>query len=144
MVLSIGIFFSLMAAGLSSSMPGALHDGLVAGGVSNADATAAAHVTPVGTLFAAFLGANPIKQLLHDVDPSSQVPAAVSGNTFFPQVISHPFMHGIAVVFTASILLTLVAAAASLMRGGRFVHESAAEGLAAEAAEITPTLQKSR
>jgi MFS family permease len=125
-VLSIGIFFSLMAAGLA--------------------ATVAAHIPPVGTLFAAVLGTNPIKQLLGEVAPAAPVPAAVSGNEFFPQVISSPFMHGIGVVFTASILMTLVAAAASSMRGGKFVHgeHAATDALVAEAEELAPTLENSR
>jgi MFS family permease len=146
MVLSIGIFFSLMAAGLASSLPHTLHDGLVAHGVSNADATVAANLPPVGTLFAAFLGANPIKQLLGQVDPGAPVPAAVAGNDFFPRIISAPFMHGITVVFSASILMILVAAGFSMLRGGKFVHSDHpnADALVAEAEEVTPTLESSR
>jgi len=145
MVLSIGIFFSLMAAGLASSMPSALHDGLVANGVSPADATTAANLPPIGTLFAAFLGTNPIKQLLEQVDPAASVPPAVANNTFFPHIISAPFMHGITVVFSASILMIVVAAFASLLRGGKFVHKDQRDpsGLVAEGEELAPTLEPS-
>ena len=64
MVLSIGIFFSLMIVGLSARLPQTLHDGLVAHGVSGADAARIAALPPVATLFAAFLGYNPMQTLL--------------------------------------------------------------------------------
>jgi hypothetical protein len=80
---------------------------------------------PVGSLFAAFLGYNPIKtlmppQVLH------ALPAArahyLTGKTFFPQLISGPFINGLRIVFTASLVMSLIAAAASWMRGGKYVH----------------------
>ena len=64
MVLSIGVFFSLMVLGLASALPHSLYTGLTANGVPSADATRLSHLPPVGTLFAAFLGYNPIKTLL--------------------------------------------------------------------------------
>jgi MFS family permease len=62
-VLSVGIFFSLMIAGLATSLPHAMASGLEAHGVAAADATRIAHTPPVSVLFAAFLGYNPIQQL---------------------------------------------------------------------------------
>jgi EmrB/QacA subfamily drug resistance transporter len=64
MVLSIGVFFSLMIAGLSQNLPSVLEQGLAAHGVPAADAGAWPGLPPVGVLFAAFLGYNPIQQLL--------------------------------------------------------------------------------
>src|SRR6202044_173475 len=64
MVLSIGIFFSLIILGLSSSLPGPLYAGLPAQGVSPADATRLAHLPPTAVMFAALLGYNPIQMLL--------------------------------------------------------------------------------
>ena len=66
-VLSIGIFFTLMILGLSATLPTTLYHGLVAHGVPSATANRAAHLPPVSTLFAAFLGYNPIQ---HIVGPS--------------------------------------------------------------------------
>ncbi|MHB8457905.1 MAG: MFS transporter, partial [Acidimicrobiales bacterium] len=63
-VLSIGIFFTLMILGLASSLPGALFHGLTGQGVSTSVATSVSHLPPVGSLFAAFLGYNPMAQLL--------------------------------------------------------------------------------
>src|SRR2546425_9319731 len=56
MVLSIGLFFSLMIAGLAASLPSTMYAGLTANGVPAATATQISHLPPVGSLFAAFLG----------------------------------------------------------------------------------------
>src|SRR6201985_948533 len=63
-VLSIGIFFSLMVAGLSSKLPAAMYGGLTAQGVPAATAAPISHLPPIGVLFASFLGYNPMQQLL--------------------------------------------------------------------------------
>ncbi|SFE61022.1 Predicted arabinose efflux permease, MFS family [Actinacidiphila alni] len=120
MVLSIGVFFSLMVAGLARSLPDTLSSGLVAQGVPAANAHDIAHLPPVGTLFAAFLGYNPIQQLLGP-DLLGKLPAAnqhtLTGREFFPHLISGPFHDGLVVVFALAIVMSLVAAAASLIRG---------------------------
>jgi MFS family permease len=119
-VLSIGVFFSLMVAGLSSSLPSTLSSGLIAQGVPAASAQAVASLPPVGTLFAAFLGYNPIQQLLGPT-VLSHLPAANAANLtnqqFFPSLITAPFHDGLTVVFVLAIALGLVAAAASLVKG---------------------------
>ena len=60
MVLSIGIFFTLIILGLSSSLPHTLYQGLVTQGVPGRAATRISHLPAVGSLFASFLGYNPI------------------------------------------------------------------------------------
>ncbi|MCU1451602.1 MAG: putative transrane efflux pump (multidrug resistance related protein) [Acidimicrobiales bacterium] len=126
MVLSIGLFFSLMIAGLAASLPHTLSTGLVAQGVPAPAATHVAGLPPVGTLFAAFLGYNPIHTLLgpHVLGglPASHA-QYLTGKTFFPQLISSPFRHGLRIAFSAAIVMSLVAAAASWKRGGRYVHD---------------------
>jgi MFS family permease len=122
-VLSIGVFFTLMILGLASSLPSALSSGLQAHGVPAATATHVAHLPPVSVLFAAFLGYNPIQHLigphaLAAVSASSQ--AALTGRTFFPHLISAPFRSGLHAAFTFAIVACVIAAAASLMRGGRY------------------------
>jgi MFS family permease len=146
MVLSIGVFFSLMAAGLASRLPAAMQSGLIAGGVAPQDAAVASHTSPVGTLFAAFLGANPVRTVLEQVDPTHPVPAAVTDTKFFPHLISAPFEHGLAVVFIASIAMTAIAAVASWMRGGKFVHgeHATADALIAESEEVTGVVGSNR
>ncbi|MFL6222633.1 MAG: MFS transporter [Actinomycetes bacterium] len=125
-VLSIGLFFSLMIAGLAARLPTTLYDGLTANGVSPASAERIAHLPPVGSLFAAFLGYNPIRTLLGPAALEQLSPAQVAnltGTSFFPRLIAEPFQHGLAIVFLAALVMSLVAAAASWLRGGRYVHE---------------------
>jgi MFS family permease len=124
LVLSIGIFFSLMILGLASSLPGTLDHGLVAQGVPRADAARISHLPPVGLLFASFLGYNPMKELLGPVLPhlSHTHAAYLTGRTFFPRLMSQPFSDGLHEAFDFAIAACLIAAAASWMRGGKYVH----------------------
>jgi len=124
MLLSIGVFFSLMIAGLASTLPSVMRARLAVQGVSRTVAAHAASLPPVGSLFAAFLGFNPMKTLLGssiNTLPVSRV-ATITGTRFFPQLISDPFIHGLRIAFTASLIMCLIAAAASWMRGGKYVH----------------------
>jgi MFS family permease len=119
-VLSIGIFFTLMIVGLSASLPASLYHGLVSHGVSPAAATTASHLPPVSTLFAAFLGYNPVQQLL-GAHVLSQVPHAqqtvLAGRGFFPSIITAPFRSGLHAALDFAIVASLLAAAASWTRG---------------------------
>jgi MFS family permease len=143
-VLSVGIFFSLMIAGLSSSLPHTLATGLHAHGVALHDAVRISHTPPVAVLFAAFLGYNPIQHLAGPhvlATLSAHSHAIVTGRSFFPQLISGPFRSGLHAAFAFAIVACLIAAAASLMRGGIYHHDDSASdppagGRAAEA-ELT-------
>jgi MFS family permease len=124
-VLSIGIFFTLMIIGLASSLPAAATSGLEAHGLSAEVAQRVAHAPPISILFAAFLGYNPIQQLvgsqaLGSVGAHAQ--AILTGRTFFPHLISAPFHDGLDTAFIFAIVTCLVAAAASMLRGGRYSH----------------------
>jgi MFS family permease len=124
-VLSIGIFFSLMIVGLSGALPTSLYHGLVQQGVSPQVASRVAHLPPVSTLFAAFLGYNPMQHLLGASVlahlPAGKV-AVLEGRSFFPNLISVPFEHGLHAAFDFAIVACLIGAAASWFRGGRYVH----------------------
>jgi MFS family permease len=124
MVLSIGIFFSLIILGLAGTLPQTLTHGLVAQGVSHADAARIGALPPVSIMFAALLGYNPIQTLLgHALTklPASHA-AFLTGHTFFPSLISAPFQHGLAIAFDFAVAACLIAAVASLLRGGKYVH----------------------
>jgi MFS family permease len=124
MVLSIGIFFTLIILGLASSLPTTLSHGLIAQGVPPADAARVAALPPVSIMFAALLGYNPIQSLLGNVVdrlPASHA-AYLTGHTFFPSLISAPFSSGLTIAFDFAIVACLVAAVASLLRGGKYVH----------------------
>jgi MFS family permease len=124
MVLSMGAFFTLMAIGLASRLPHAMSSGLVAQGVDPTAAHAASQASPVGLLFAAFLGDNPVQALVPHPGAGAHT-STIFGSHFFPNLIADPFRHGLFIAFGASILMLLLAAAASMMRGGRFVHAEA-------------------
>jgi MFS family permease len=127
-VLSIGVFFTLMIIGLASGLPHALQSGLVAHHVPAGDASRISQLPPVATLFASFLGYNPVKTLLgphvlHGL-PATDT-HALTGRSFFPQLISSPFHSALVYAFAFAIAACLIAAFASLLRGGKYVHEEA-------------------
>jgi MFS family permease len=132
-VLSIGIFFSLMIGGLAATLPSSLEQGLTAHGVPAAAATSIAHLPPVTTLFAAFLGYNPVQHLvgthLLATIPASQQ-AVLTGRSFFPALISGPFRAGLHEALNFAIVASLLAAAASWTRG-RHVASAPPESAAA-------------
>jgi MFS family permease len=137
-VLSIGVFFSLMIVGLSSGLPGALDSGLLAHGVPAVDATRMSHLPPVSTLFASFLGFNPVKSLLgaHVLGALSPANAhIVTGRSFFPTLISHPFHTALTYAFAFAIAACLVAAVASLLRGGKYHYAEEPESPRVELAK---------
>lgn len=120
-LLSIGFSFSLMIAGLARHLPSALENGLRQQGVSSAVAQRIAALPPVSSLFAAFLGVNPMQQLLGSNGVLATLSAAhratLLGTTFFPHLISQPFHDGLEVVFSIAALISILSAAASFMRG---------------------------
>jgi len=125
MVLSIGIFFSLMVSGLARSLPQTMSAGLIAQGVPVADAMQVAALPPVAVLFASLLGYNPIQTLLGPT-VLHQLPAGhaayLTGRGFFPALISQPFSDGLTIAFGFAILACLIAAIASWLRGGKYVY----------------------
>ncbi|MEZ0358677.1 MFS transporter [Mycobacterium sp. SA01] len=121
--LSIGIFFSLMIVGLAHTLPAAMSAGLQAQGISASVAHDVANLPPVGSLFAAFLGYNPIGELLAPYNALHQpgVNADVlTGQTFFPNLITEPFHSGLVVVFGAAALMMVIGAIASMFNPGRY------------------------
>lgn len=125
--LSIGIFFSLMIVGLANTLPGAMSAGLQAQGVSAAVADEVAGTPPVGSLFAAFLGYNPIGELLepsHALQQPGVNAEVLTGQTFFPHLIIEPFHTGLVVVFVAAAVMMLIGAVASLFNAGRYAEQT--------------------
>ncbi len=127
-VLSIGVFFTVLVLGLSSSLPGHLYSGLVANGISKTTATQVSHLPPISSLFAAFLGYNPVQQLvspaaLHALTAHQQ--AVLLGRSFFPRTFSVPFGDGLHLALDFAAGASLIAAIASWLRGGRYVHTPA-------------------
>ena len=129
-VISIGIFFSLMIVGLASALPHNVSAGLLAHGVSQQVADKASQLPPISTLFAAFLGYNPVQHLvgpgaIAHLSPTQQ--AALAQRSFFPSLIAGPFSKGLDTAFDFAIAMSLLAAIASWTRGKRYVHTPAVE-----------------
>ncbi len=125
MVMSIGVFFSIVTAGLASALPGALFSGLTGAGVPASFASRIASLPPTSALFAAFLGYNPMATLLpgtvlHHLPAADQ--ANLLGKSFFPNLISSPFMVGMRAVFYFSLVICVIAAFASALRGQRYIY----------------------
>jgi MFS family permease len=147
MSLSIGIFFSLLVAGLASTLPRTLTAGLTAQGVPLAQATAIAHLPPVSTVFAAMLGYNPVRNLLGPSGLLHRLPAhnvaVLTGRQFFPNLISGPFHHGLMIVFTAAAIMAIAGASVSWLRGKPGTDEEPAapvpETLPDPAGTVVPT-----
>jgi MFS family permease len=129
MSLSIGIFFSLMIAGLAATLPRTLTSGLRSQGVPLSVASHVARLPPVSTLFSALLGYNPVRSLLEPSGALARLPrrnvAALTGKQFFPHLISGPFHHGLIIVFSASIAMSVAGALISLLRGHTFRYDDA-------------------
>ncbi len=129
-VLSIGIFFTLMILGLASTLPASLYHGLTAQGVSPVVATRVSHLPPVGSLFAAFLGYNPMQVLLGPAE-LAHLPHAtatyLTSRQFFPHLIAPAFSQGLTEAFTFAAAACLLGAVASLLRGGKYHHQEETE-----------------
>jgi MFS family permease len=143
MSLSIGIFFSLMIAGLAATLPRTLSAGLRAQGVPLSVATQVSHLPPVSTVFAALLGYNPVQHLLQPSGVLATLPhhnvAVLTGRQFFPHLISAPFHHGLVIVFSAAAAMSLVGAMVSLLRGRQFYYEEASAAGAGGSSRVPAT-----
>ena len=138
-VLSIGVFFSLMIVGLASGLPSTLDAGLVAHGVPPADAARISHLPPVATLFASFLGYNPMATLLGPRTLAQLPPGQseqLTSHSFFPHLISGPFHTALVYAFAFAIVACLVAAVASLLRGGKYHHVAELEQVSPRPANL--------
>jgi MFS family permease len=136
MVLSIGVFFSLMIVGLTKALPSAMYKGLTSHGIGVGQATAVAHTPVVGSLFSSFLGFNPLKSLLVSRSLSHVTEAEwlkLTGKHFFPSLIQSPFHHGLIIVFSVAIAISLLGALFSALRGERYIHQPATTGERVEA-----------
>src|SRR5260221_1051248 len=138
MSLSIGIFFSLMIAGLAATLPRTLSAGLRAHGVPAPLAAHVASLPPVSTLFASFLGYNPIGSLLRPSGVLGRLgkpdAAVLTSKEYFPHLISGPFHQGLVIVFSVAIAMSLAGAVVSLLHGGQFYYDAPDDAQEPEAA----------
>jgi MFS family permease len=137
-VLSMGLFFTIVTLGLAARLPAHLFRGLVAAGVAPAAAHTVASEPPIGSLFSAFLGFNPVRELLGPTGAlqhlSAHQVAYVTGRSFFPRLIEAPFAYGMHLAFTFAAGATAIAIVASAFRGKRYLHVATATATAATTA----------
>jgi EmrB/QacA subfamily drug resistance transporter len=142
-VISMAAFFSIVTLGLAASLPTTLYSGLTQAGLGSGAASQIAHLPPIAALFGAFLGYNPMAtliptQALHQLSPANQ--AHLLGQSFFPHLISDPFMVGLHAAFYISAALCLIATVASLLRRKQSVEAIAPSEEALYALEEEPVL----
>jgi len=141
MVLSIGVFFTLIITGLATSLPHAMSTGLIAQGVPAKTADSISHLPPTSTVFAALLGYNPMKTLLGTT--LAKLPATkaayLTGRAFFPKLITKPFGDGLREAFYFALIMSVVAAGASWMRGAKYIHHEPETDAAADAGTLAGT-----
>jgi MFS family permease len=124
-MVSIAFFFSILTAGLASSLPGVMYGGLVSQGLPAGAANQIATLPPIGVLFAAFLGYNPMRSLISPsvaAHLSAHTQSVIFGRMFFPDLILPAFMNGLHIAFYVSAGVALIAAGASVLRGRRYIH----------------------
>jgi MFS family permease len=140
-VLSIGVFFTLIVTGLASSLPAVMRSGLTAQGVPAAAAAHVSHLPPIAVLFSAFLGYNPLQQVLGPAVlghlPAGHA-AILTSRGFFPHLMATPFHDGLSVAFGFAIAANVLAAVASAFTGGRSLRPAPAPAAARAASAAGP------
>jgi EmrB/QacA subfamily drug resistance transporter len=143
MVMSLAVFFSIVTLGLAAALPTTLSSGLIQQGLPAGIANQIAHLPPIAALFGAFLGYNPMATLIpHQALQllSAHSQALILGKSFFPNLISDPFMLGLHAAFYLSAALCFIAAIASLYRGKRYIHGETEAATALEAPQEGATV----
>jgi MFS family permease len=130
-VLSMGLFFTIVTLGLASKLPAHMFRGLTAAGISPAAAHTVANEPPIGSLFSAFLGYNPIQELLGPTGALRQLPphqvAYLTSRSFFPSLIEQPFAYGLHIALDFAAGATAIAVLASALMGRRYIHSEEPE-----------------
>jgi MFS family permease len=125
-LVSMSLFFSMAIMGLAQRLPQALFSGLVAAGIPTDAATHVAAMPPTGALFAAFLGYNPMQQLLPPAvlaNLPETTKSLVLGKQFFPSLMAPAFMASLRLTFYGAAALAFLASIVSFLRGGKYIHE---------------------
>lgn len=131
--ISTGIFFSILIASLSSSLPIAISNALNSIGASQL-APFVESIPPTGALFSVFLGYNPMSSILSQISSSPQgsIILANIGNdtvqkmlapTFFANAIAPAVMSAMGITFIIGGILSIGAAIASVLRGKKYIYE---------------------
>ncbi len=122
-VASMGVFFSILIAGLATSLP--LH---ITSALNSAGATSLvpylSSMPPTEAIFGAFLGINPVGAIMAAIP---RLPAAIpastvkllEGNSWFPGVLAPSFMNALDTVFYVISAITIFGSIVSFFRNER-------------------------
>jgi MFS family permease len=125
MLISMGLFFTFVILGLAANLPSTMYAGLVHVGLPGQFAAKVSQIPPTAALFSAFLGYNPMGHLLPPQVLASlpkSVTSVLLGKHFFPTLVSPAFMSGLHLAFYIAAGMSIVAAAASVLRGERYIY----------------------
>lgn len=139
--ISMALFFTVAITIFSQDLPSALYNTGISAGLPPILANSLKSIPPSGALFAAFLGINPLAGMTFTGLPASVIKILTS-STFFPSAIGPSFMIGLKDAFYIAIILTLIGAVFSGLRGGKYVHEIHSKEKTVAAQEIDPTNNK--
>jgi len=122
------VLFTEVVAALGTSLPSAMSTALTNAGASQL-APYLSNIPPTIALFAAFLGYNPMHEIIARLPSSAgahlntQAVSTITATTWFPNAIAQSFMGALHVALYLNAGLAIVAAVASLMRGRNQEYE---------------------
>ena len=125
--IGLSLLFTITLVALSGSLPHSVNAALVSAGAPQLTSVFD-QIPPTTALFAAFLGYNPMQTVLSQLPSSmtgslsSQTRTVLTGMTWFPHAIAPAFMSSLNVAFYFNVGLALLAAAASALRGKKYVY----------------------
>lgn len=129
---SMAMFFTILIVGITQRYPDAVTASLTAIGAVKL-APLLNSIPPTGALFSAFLGYNPIGNIIASLPPSmaAMIPPAtqttLEGTTWFPQTFATAFMPSLRISFYIGAALSLGAAILSALRGENYIHDDEPE-----------------
>ncbi len=116
---SMGIFFSILILGLTTTLPHTLSSAVISARGGSNLAGIMAKLPPTEAIFGALLGINPIKAILElyptiPISPSAY--ATMTARTWFPTIFAPAFMHSLHIVFYVGAAIVFVGALVSIFR----------------------------
>ncbi len=129
---SMAMFFTILIVGITQRYPDAVIASLTAIGAVKL-APLLNSIPPTGALFSAFLGYNPVGNIISSLPHSvaAMIPPAtqstLEGTTWFPQTFATAFMPSLRISFYIGAALSLGAAVLSALRGENYIHDDETE-----------------
>ena len=119
---SMGIFFTILILGLTTTLPHTLSSAVYAAGGGGTLATEMSKLPPTEAIFGALLGINPAKVILVRLPACaiSSIPhsaiVTMTARTWFPTIFAPAFMKSLHIVFYAGAAIVFVGAIISIFR----------------------------